>query len=188
MPPRISIRDFVRPSVCWSVGPSVMVIELKNANRRIFEATIVIICVHECVWGRRGCGWGLDAHAHPSATILWPRVTCWIYCRSVTFQLSPAGCIWLSLALLIFKVKRKSSSRSCHFAHRILLRHTFNEFIESLCANKFAYLFLYHSRRRSTLTSCALFPSLAKACTGVTAWRSRNSSSLACLRSPPTPR
>ena len=36
-----------------------------------------MLFVNVWVWGwGLGCGWGLDAPAHPSATILWPRVTC----------------------------------------------------------------------------------------------------------------
>ena len=52
-----------------SDDPSVM-IELKSAKTRIFDAAVVIVCDFECVWGRRGCGWGWDDPAHPSATIL----------------------------------------------------------------------------------------------------------------------
>ena len=64
---RNSIRGFVRPSVGWSVGRSVgrsvMVIELKTS---IFDT----FCVCLSVGGGFGCGQGLDAPAHPSATIL----------------------------------------------------------------------------------------------------------------------
>ena len=51
------------PSVGRSVGRSVMVIELKMS---VFDA----LCVSLSVGGGLGCGWGLDAPAHPSATIL----------------------------------------------------------------------------------------------------------------------
>ena len=60
------------PSVRHSIGPSVMVIELKSGKTSVFDT----FCVCLSVGGGLGCGWGLDASAHPSATILWPRVTC----------------------------------------------------------------------------------------------------------------
>ena len=53
----------VRPSVGPSVRPSVMVIELKTS---VFDTFFVCLSVG----GGLGCGWGLDAPAHPSATIL----------------------------------------------------------------------------------------------------------------------
>ena len=85
----------------------------------------------------------------------------------------PAEPRWMyliKLGTLNFQSEEKKFESVMSFcASHSFASDTFNEFIESLCANKFAYLFLYHSRRRSTLTSCALFPSLAKACTGVTA-------------------
>ena len=39
------------------------------------------LCVCLSVGGRLGCGWALDmdAPAYPSASILWPRVTCWVW-------------------------------------------------------------------------------------------------------------
>ena len=66
---RNSIRGFVRPSVGRSVRRSVMVIELKTS---IFDT----FCVCLSVGGGLGCGWGLDAPAHPFAMILCTRVTC----------------------------------------------------------------------------------------------------------------
>ena len=51
------------PSVRPSVGPSVIVIELKTS---VFDT----FCVCLSVGPGLGCGWGLDAPAHPSATIL----------------------------------------------------------------------------------------------------------------------
>ena len=66
------MRGFARPSVHWSV----MVIELKIARTLNFEVPVVTVYVCECVWGGRGCGWGFHALAHPSATLLQPRVTC----------------------------------------------------------------------------------------------------------------
>ena len=64
---RDSIGHFVGPSVGPSVGPlvgrSVMVIELKTS---VFDS----FCVCLSVGPGLGCGWGLDAPAHPAATIL----------------------------------------------------------------------------------------------------------------------
>ena len=58
----------VHPSIGWSVGPSVGVIKTKSGkNERLNH----YLC--KCVWER---GLGLDAPAHPSATILSLRVTC----------------------------------------------------------------------------------------------------------------
>ena len=54
------------PSVRPSVGPSVMVIEMKSGKTSVFDT----FCVCLSVGGGLGCGWGLDAPAHPSATIL----------------------------------------------------------------------------------------------------------------------
>ena len=56
-------------SLCPYFGRSVMVIELKM---NVFDTFGVCLSVG----GGLGCGWRLDAPAHPSATILWPRVTC----------------------------------------------------------------------------------------------------------------
>ena len=59
----------VRPLVRWSVGPLVRrsgVIELKSGKTSVFDT----FCVCLSVGGGLGCGWGLDAPAHPSATIL----------------------------------------------------------------------------------------------------------------------
>ena len=61
--------------LCPSVGPSVrrsVVIELKRGKTSVFDT----FCVCLSVGSGFGCGWGLDAPAHPSTTILWPRVTC----------------------------------------------------------------------------------------------------------------
>ena len=57
-----------------SVGPSVCrrAWMEKWKNER-FEAFCVCFCVGKGV----GCGWGLAAPAHPSATILRPRITCY---------------------------------------------------------------------------------------------------------------
>ena len=50
--------------LCRSVGPSVM-IELKSGKTSVLDT----VCVCLCVGWELGCGWGLDALAHPSATI-----------------------------------------------------------------------------------------------------------------------
>ena len=70
----------VRRSVCWSIGPSahwsVCGHESKSGKTSVLEA----VCVGRGV----GCGWGLAIPAYPSATILWPRVTCY-------FATTPVG-------------------------------------------------------------------------------------------------
>ena len=60
-----SLCPLIRRSICFSVDTSRKV--------RKWAYYVVGFCV--CV-GDMGYGWGLDAPAHPSATILWPRVTC----------------------------------------------------------------------------------------------------------------
>ena len=52
----------VRRSIRWSVRGH----ESKSGKTSILDAFYVWV----------GCGWRMDAPAHPSATILWPRVTC----------------------------------------------------------------------------------------------------------------
>ena len=52
--------------LCPSVGPSVMVNELKSGKTSVFNT----LCVCLSVAGGLGCGWGLDVPAHLSATIL----------------------------------------------------------------------------------------------------------------------
>ena len=56
--------------LCPSVGPLVRlseaVIELKSGETSVLET----FCLYLSVGGGLGCGWGLDAPAHPSATIL----------------------------------------------------------------------------------------------------------------------
>ena len=54
------------PSVGPSVGPSEAVIELKSGETSVLDT----FCVCLSVGGGLGCGWGSDAPAHPSATIL----------------------------------------------------------------------------------------------------------------------
>ena len=57
----------VHPLVHWSVG----------SGYRFDETSIFdTFCEGLSVGGGLGCEWGLDAPAHSSATILWPRVTC----------------------------------------------------------------------------------------------------------------
>ena len=65
--------------LCLSVGPSVhpsvrrsVMIESKRGKTSVLDT----LCVCLCVGRRLGCGWGLDAPAHLSATILWPCITC----------------------------------------------------------------------------------------------------------------
>ena len=43
-----------------------------STQARVLDIFYVCLCME---WGL-GCGWGLDAPAHPSAPILWPRITC----------------------------------------------------------------------------------------------------------------
>ena len=47
----------------------------------------VCVCVGRGVGRGVGCGWGLAAPAHPSATILWPRVTCYFNAGNSNQQL-----------------------------------------------------------------------------------------------------
>ena len=54
------------PSVCPSVHPSVGVNELKSGKTSVLDT----FCVCLSVGGGLGCGWGLDAPVHSSATIL----------------------------------------------------------------------------------------------------------------------
>ena len=57
------------PSVHWLVGWSVRGHESKSGKTSVLDTFCVCLCV-EGVWMGLGCGWGLDAPAHPSATIL----------------------------------------------------------------------------------------------------------------------
>ena len=88
---RPSVRLFVRPSLCPSVRPSVhpfvhrsvhwlVTLELKTRKMRIYDIAVCIMSV----------GGGLDAPAHPFATILWPRFTCsqFLYTLHVILKLS----------------------------------------------------------------------------------------------------
>ena len=61
------------PSVRWSVRDH----ESKSGKTSVLEAFRVCVWVGKGVGWGIGCGWGLAAPAHPSATILWPRVTCY---------------------------------------------------------------------------------------------------------------
>ena len=64
----------VGPSVRRSVGPWTWVEKCGNEHFRCFL----------CMWvGDLGWGWRLDAPAHSSAAILWPRVTCLIFDYSI---------------------------------------------------------------------------------------------------------
>ena len=64
------------PSVRWSVRPSVRDDRVEKCENAHFLMLQLWLSVCECVWIEWGCEWGLQAPAHPSATILWPRVTC----------------------------------------------------------------------------------------------------------------
>ena len=65
------------PSIGPSVGPSVRPCQrVEKWETSGLEAFCVCVCVGRGVGWSVGCGWGLAAPAHPSATILWPRVTC----------------------------------------------------------------------------------------------------------------
>ena len=73
----------VRPLVRWSVGPSV---RRRSSSWKVWKwAFSIFFFVCLSVGGGFGCGWGLDAPAHPSATILWPRVTCSIWTMMFSF-------------------------------------------------------------------------------------------------------
>ena len=52
--------------LCPSVGWLEAVIELKSGEIGVLDT----FCVCLSIGGGLGCGWGLDAPAHPSATIL----------------------------------------------------------------------------------------------------------------------
>ena len=64
------VKGFVCPSG---------VIDLKSGNMIVLDT----FCVCLSVEGEFGCGWGLDAPAHPSVTVMWPRVTCFPFKRQV---------------------------------------------------------------------------------------------------------
>ena len=68
---RNSIRGFVRPLVCWSVGllvrRSVGEYKSKSGKTSILEAFFMCLCWEGGWWG---IGCGLAAPAHPSATML----------------------------------------------------------------------------------------------------------------------
>ena len=84
-------------SVRRSVGPSVT-LELSCSSwkreKRVFMMLQLVLFVCNCNGGGLGVwlgwGWGLDTPTHPSATILWPRVTCYFvatFSHSSTFPL-----------------------------------------------------------------------------------------------------
>ena len=50
--------------------------ESKSGKKSVLEAFCVCVRVGRGVGRGVGCGWGLAAPAHPSVTILLPRVTC----------------------------------------------------------------------------------------------------------------
>ena len=58
------VADTLCPSIYWSIGLSVsLLVHLSRSSRK---------CGKTCIY--LGWGWGLEAPAHPSATILWPGV------------------------------------------------------------------------------------------------------------------
>ena len=79
------------PSVCWSIGPLVryardVTLAVKTRKTCIHGAAVDFVCGWVCwkgVGGVVGVSLGLDAPAQPSATILWPHVTC-LVCLSTT--------------------------------------------------------------------------------------------------------
>ena len=75
-----SVGSLVRQSRS-SCHARVVTLELKT-QKRIFMMLKLVLFVCECVGGGLGVwwgsGWGLDSPAHPSATLLWPRVTFFI--------------------------------------------------------------------------------------------------------------
>ena len=65
----LSVGPSVHPSVGLSVRPSVrwsVMIESMSGKTSVLDT----FCLRMSVGGGLGCGWGLDAPAHPSATIL----------------------------------------------------------------------------------------------------------------------
>ncbi len=91
MQTRNSIRGFVRPSIRWSVGPSVrrsvgLWARVEKRETSVLKAFCVCVCVGRGVGWGVGCGWGLAAPAHLSATILWPRVTCFLFLSFFCFS------------------------------------------------------------------------------------------------------
>ena len=73
--------------LCLSVGPSIgqlvrrLVRWSMNLSREWENKCLEAFWVY--IWGV-GCGLGLDAPAHPSATILWPCVTCFCFPMSLS--------------------------------------------------------------------------------------------------------
>ena len=53
-----------------SVGPLVRLLEVVIELKSVETSVLDTFCVCLSVGGGLGCGWGLDAPAHPSATIL----------------------------------------------------------------------------------------------------------------------
>ena len=79
------IRGWVRPSVHLSVHSLVCLLICPSRSSWKHEKhafmMLQLYCVFVCVGGGFGFGWGweLDSPAYPSATILWPRVSCFIF-------------------------------------------------------------------------------------------------------------
>ena len=56
--------------------PTQMINQHFEVSFQRFESLLYLFVSSVCVClGGMGCEWGLDASAHPSTTILWPRVT-----------------------------------------------------------------------------------------------------------------
>ena len=69
-------------SVSWSVTH-----ESKNWITSVLDVFFSV----SWWWGGVGCGWRLDAPAHPSATILWPCITCLLVLSDWWRKKSPAS-------------------------------------------------------------------------------------------------
>ena len=73
-------RTRTQPLRDFKINPMIVV---SARSKKVTVSSVKVFdtfCVCLSVGGGLGCGWGLDAPAHPSATILWPRVTCF-YCK-----------------------------------------------------------------------------------------------------------
>ena len=75
----LSVRLSVSLSIPQSVRPSVCEHEPKSRKTSVLETFCVCVCVGRGIGWGVGFGWGLAAPTQPSATILWPRVTCYFW-------------------------------------------------------------------------------------------------------------
>ena len=115
------------------------------------------------------CEWGLDAPAHPSATTLWPRVTCYLTVES-SFLIPHR----VFLSIIPFIVSQDVTEFPCNSqesTHRKERAIPFANFVKSL-ANRFLDLISF-SATRNVCTSRAqswlncwgaylLYPSLSQ--------------------------